>query len=335
MIDLRSDVCVAPTAAMWEAMRAAPIGFAAADDDGPVAELERRGAELLGTEAALFLPSCTMANLAALLTLAAPGERVVLEASAHILVNEGDGLSTLARLVPCPLEGQAGRLDPDALAATLARHSATLVCLENSHTRAGGTVLDLAATAALAAAAHAAGAAVHLDGARLVNAAVALGAPLAALAAPADTVSLSLNKGLGAPFGALLAGGAATLQSARAAARSLGGGSLHKAGIAAAAALVALAGMEERIAADHRRAQTLAAALRARGVELDPPEVETNIIGTFPAGTLTAALRELAAHGVLAHSPDGSHLRLVTHQGITDAAIAPAAAAVALVARRR
>jgi threonine aldolase len=200
VIDLRSDICAAPTEAMWEAMRGARIGWASVGEDEQVVRLERRGAELLGHEAAAFVPTCTMANVAALLTLAARGDTVVLESSAHILTSEEDGVSELAGLRVLPLAAHDGQLGLDAVADAIERSGATLLCLENTHTRAGGTVLDEAATAALAAAAQARGARVHLDGARLANAAVALGVPLSLLAAPVDTVALSLNKGLCAPF---------------------------------------------------------------------------------------------------------------------------------------
>ncbi len=332
MIDLRSDICAAPTEEMWAAMRAAPVGSAAFGEDGNVAELERRGALLLGHEAAVFVPTATAANIAAALTLAAPGAAVVLEASAHILVNEGDGIEALAGLRPHPLTAADGRLDPEAVAAEIARSGAALLCLENAHTRAGGTTLSLERTEALASAARAAGARVHLDGARLANAAVSLGLPLAALARTADTVSLSLNKGLCAPFGALLAGSADTVSAARVQLKRLGAATVHKAGIAAAAGLVAIDSMIERLADDHRRARELARLLAERGVPLRPTRIETNIVTVLPAVPAAEALAALALRGVLALSPDGRGVRLVTHRMIGDAEVAEAAYATAEVA---
>jgi len=331
VIDLRSDICAAPTDAMWDAMRAAHTGWASVGEDEQVALLERRGAELLGHEAAAFVPTCTMANIAALLTLAARGETVVLEASAHILTSEGDGVRRLAGLEVVALADPAGHLALDAVAAAIERSAAALLCLENTHTRAGGTVLEVGETAALAAAAHARGAGAHLDGARLANAAVALGVPLRALAAPFDTVALSLNKGLCAPFGALLAGGEAVIARARLELRRLGGGSVHKAGIAAAAGLVALDTMVERLADDHRRARELARLLRERGVALDPERIETNIVNIVPAQPAQAALAPLALRGVLALSLDGRRVRLVTHRLIDDGDVERAAEAIAAV----
>jgi threonine aldolase len=318
---------------MWEAMAAAEIGWASLGEDANVIALERRGAELLGKEASVFVPTCTMANIAALLALTRRGDAVVLEASAHILVNEGDGIRALAGLEPLAVAGEAGRLDPAEVADAFDRGGASLLCLENTHTRAGGTVLGLEATRELAEVAHARGARVHLDGARLANAAVALGVTPAALAAPVDTVALSLNKGLCAPFGTVLAGPADLIEAARDELRRLGGGSVHKAGIAAAAGLVALDTMLERLADDHRRAARLAGLLRERGVALDPDRVETNILSVLPARPVEAVLAQLAERGVLSVSLDGRRLRLVTHRLVGDREVEEAAYAIAEVAR--
>jgi threonine aldolase len=297
VIDLRSDFCAPPTEAMWEAMRAAPFGWAAAGEDESVNDLEGRSAELLGKEEAVFAVTCSAANLAALLALAEPGERVAIEADAHILVNEGGWITELARLVP---------VDP--------AEPAPVRCLENTRTRAGGTILSPAETAGLAAGAER----VHLDGARLANAAVALGVPLAELAAPADTVAFSLNKGLCAPVGAVLAGDAAVIERARMHLKRVGGATIHKAGMLAAAGIVAL-GLVERLADDHRRARRLAELLGL-------PEPETNIVLT---DLDAAALPRLAGAGVLALAPDGRRVRFVTHRGIGDPDVEQAASAVA------
>jgi threonine aldolase len=292
MIDLRSDICSAPTEAMWEAMRSARLGWATYGEDENVNELERRGAELLGKEAAVLVPTCSLANLAALLALTEPGQRVAVDADAHIVVNEGDWLREIARL---EIGGQAA-----------------VVCIENTHTRRGGTVLTPAETAELASRAPRS----HLDGARLANAAVALGVPLAELAAPVDTVALSLNKGLCAPFGTVLAGEAQTIAAARVQLKRLGGATVHKAGIFAAAGLLAL-DMVERLAEDHRRARELARLIGA-------PEPETNIVlADLGAG----AVERLETRGVQAMEFDGL-VRFVTHRLITDDDVVRAAAAV-------
>jgi threonine aldolase len=277
VIDLRSDFCAPPTAEMWSAMRYG--------SERTVGELERMGADLLGKDVALLCPTCTAANLVAVLSLTRPGQRAAIDETAHIVFNEGDWLSAVAGL------------------ETTLRPGADVVCLENTHTRRGGTVLSVEDTTSLAETAPRS----HLDGARLPNAAVALGVSLAELAAPVDTVALSLNKGLCAPYGALLAGDGAVIDEARRRLKQLGGGTVHKEGILAAAGLVAL-GLVDRLAEDHRRARRLAELLGL-------PAPETNIVMTeWPA----SALPELEQRGVLALAPGGGNVRLVTHRGISD-----------------
>jgi threonine aldolase len=274
---------------MWSAMRSG--------SERTVTELERRGADLLGKEAALLAPTCTMANLVALLALSLPGDRVAVEATAHIVVNEGNWLTEVAGLVPVGIDEEA-----------------TVICLENTHTRSGGSVLTVAETEARAARAPRA----HLDGARLANAAVALGVSPRELAAPVDTVAFSLNKGLCAPYGALLAGDGAVIDESRRRLKQLGGGTVHKAGVLAAAGLVAL-GLVDRLAEDHRRARDLAALLGL-------PEPPTNIVTTeLPASQLP----DLERRGVLAFAPGGGNVRLVTHRGISDDDVRRAADALA------
>jgi threonine aldolase len=289
VIDLRSDICTLPTEEMWSAMRSARLGWATYGEDESVSALERRGAELLGKEAAVLVPTCTAANLAALLALAPAGGRVLVDGDAHIAVAEGGWLRHIARL-------EVGE-------------PADVVCLENTHTRRGGTVLTVDETRMLAERAPRS----HLDGARLANAAVALGVPVAALAAPVDTVAFSLNKGLGAPFGTILAGAGDTIAACRVHLKRLGAGTVHKAGIMAAAGLVALDGID-RLAEDHRRARELARRIGA-------PEPETNIVH---ADVDADRLREA---GVLAMEL-GGRTRLVVHRLIGDDDIAAAAEAV-------
>lgn len=280
---------------MWEAMRAAELGWATYGEDESVNELERRGADLLGKEAAVLVPTCSMANLVALKAITEPGARVLIDPDAHILVNEGDWLIGLTRL-------QIGE-------------PADVVCIENTHTRRGGTVLTAAQTAELAARAPRS----HLDGARLANAAVALGVPLAELAAPVDTVALSLNKGLSAPMGTLLAGTEATIAAARGHLKTLGGATVHKAGIYAAAGLLALDSIP-RLAEDHRRARELARLIGAA-------EPQTNIVYA------DVDVERLRRRGVLAMEFAG-RARFVTHRLIDDEAIARAAEQIASLAFR-
>ena len=338
MIDLRSDLCSVPTDEMWDAMRRAELGWATVGEDASVNELCERVAALLGKPAATWVPTCGMANLAALLTFCRPGEHVVLEAASHILTSEANGIEEIARLQPSPLFAPDGRMDPVAVEELIAERHAALLVLENTHTRAGGTTLSPEQTEALAAAAKRHDCRVHIDGARLVNAAVALGVPLADLAGPANSVVMSLNKSLSAPFGAVLAGSEAVVGRVREMLHRLGGSSFHRAGIAAAAGLVALDTMLDRVADDHRRARELAAGLAAiPGVTLRPEVVETNIVladvgGTGIAPSELVAL--LAQAGLRVLERDTSRIRLVTHRLVGDPEIERAVAIVAETVER-
>ena len=333
-IDLRSDLCSVPTDEMWNAMRSARLGWATYGEDESVRRLQEVTAALLGKEAALWIPTCGMANLVAMLTHAEPGSRVVLEASSHMLTSEAMGIVDIAGLEPCSLWAADGRLDPVAVEKLIRAQRASLLVLENTHTRAGGTVLSSALTLDLASAARRHGARVHLDGARLANAAVALDVPLRELAAPADTVAFSLNKGLCAPMGTILAGDAELMVQARGNLHRLGGSTVHKAGIPAAAGLVALDSMIDRLADDHRRARELAQLLsQIPGLRLRPTRVETNIVLVDTTGTgLTPEelLGHLVRHGVLGMERDTSRVRFVTHRLIGDADVVRAAELVAL-----
>src|SRR3954451_9821281 len=340
MIDLRSDVCSLPTDAMWEAMREAELGWALVGEDASVNGLCERVAKLLGKPAALWLPTLGMGNLVAMLTFCSPGETVVLEAASHVLSSESMGITEIARLEPSPLWAPDGRLDPAAVEEVVAANRAALLILENTHTRAGGTTLSVEQTTELAAAAKRHDCRVHIDGARLLNAAVALDVTPADLAAPANSIVISLNKALSAPIGAVLAGSEAVVERARMLAHPLGGGSVHRAGIAAAAALVALDTdgsnpWVDRIADDHRRARELGVLLAAiPGVRLQPEAVETNIVLADFSGTGLSSeqlIPLLEAAGVRAFERDLNRLRFVTHPLVGDAEIEQAAAIVGAV----
>ena len=335
MIDLRSDLHGLPTDEMWDAMRSAKLGWATYGEDPSVNELQERMADLLGKEAALWVPTCGMASLAAMLTIAPRGNTVVLEASSHVVTSEEMGIEAIAGLEPRTLWAEDGRLDPVEVEELIVETRASMLVLENTHTRAGGTVLSPELTAELAVAAQRHGAYVHLDGARLFNAAVALGIPVRELAAPVNTVAVSLNKGLCAPMGTILAGRTQVIELAHRTLRRLGGASVHKAGIPAAAALVALDTLVDRLADDHRRARELGALLQAvPGLEVQPAEIETNIVLVDVLGAELYPeefLRLLAERGVLGLERDTSRVRFVTHRLIGDAEIARAAELVALV----
>ncbi len=333
MVDLRSDLCSLPTDEMWDAMRGAELGWATVGEDESVRRLGERAAELLGQEAATWVPTCGMANLVALLVHVERAQGVVLESAAHILTSEGMAITEVAGLEPFAVWAPDGRLDPVRVDESFTESRAVLLCLENTHTRAGGTVTPVDLTRELVRVARRHDARVHLDGARLANAAAALDVELSDLAGDVDSVALSLNKGLSAPFGCVLAGSTAFLEQARTQLLRLGGGTVHRAGIAAAAGLVALETMRDRLVDDHRRARDLGAGLAAiGGLRLEPEVVETNIVlldvtgASWEPGPFVAALE---SRGVRAFERDGSRVRFVTHRLVDDGDIAAAVAAAA------
>jgi threonine aldolase len=325
---------------MWEAMRRARPGLALGGEDPLVRELVALGARLLGKETGLFVPTCSMANLLALVSTAEPGDQVVFESTAHMVWSEGWSLAHPAGVFPRLLDGIRGIPEPAALEEAIGTPRfgrmprTALVCLENSHNNAGGTVATPEQTASIAETAHRYGAALHLDGARLFNAAASLGVAAERLAALADTVSVSLNKGLSAPEGALLCGPRAVIDRARRWAQRLGAASLHKAGIAAAAGIVALTTMVDRLKEDNRRAARLAATLvGVPGLSVDLATVQTNIVNVelrMPAAD--ALVARAAERHVLALARSARRVRFVTHRMIEDADIDLAAGVVARTA---
>jgi threonine aldolase len=340
-IDLRSDAVTQPTEAMWEAMRWAAPGWAPAGDDPAVLELEDYTMALTGKTAAIFVPTGTMANLAALMAFVEHGDQVVLEESSHILWSEEWGISAICGAVPRALPGERGCLRPaDVLAAIDERRFShrprtALVCLENTHNATGGAALGPDQLAAVADAAHGRGVPVHLDGARLLNACVALGVTPAAMCAQVDTVAIGLGKGLSAPYGALLCGHTETIARARVAVKRLGGHSVPNAGRFAAAGLVALRDMPAQLADDHRRAKDLAFRLvQLPGLSIELQSVQTNIVmARVVAPELDAPrfLELLAAHGVRAVSLSDQVVRFVTHRHIGDAEVIRATEAAGAV----
>lgn len=295
------------------------MGDAVLGDDPTVNQLERVAAELLGKERALFFPSGIMANQTAILVQAAPGTEVLLEADAHILHWEDCAAAAWGGVQLRPVATEDGLLTAAAASAALRPDSPyapriSLLCIENTHNSAGGKVMTAGGTAEVAETARSRDIPVHLDGARLANAAVALGVPLAALAAPADTVMMSLSKGLGAPVGSVLAGSATTMQSAWRVRRRLGGG-MRQAGLLAAAALYALDNNMERLADDHRRARALAAGVaQIPGLGCDAPD--TNIVMIRledPALQPQPVLALLSQRGVHLTLYGPRRLRAITH----------------------
>jgi threonine aldolase len=329
-IDLRSDTVTKPTKQMRAAMAEAEVGDDVLDRDPTMRALEERVAGYLGAADALWTPSGSMGNLIALMSHLRRGDAFLAPLGAHVLDAELGTAAWLAGGMPRPMEhdGGPGKVTPDAVRRAAGPEGpyftlrTTLLCLENTHNAAGGTVTRPEEHATVAAAAKAAGLAVHLDGARLWHAAVKLGAPPAALTVGADTVQVCLSKGLGAPVGSVVAGSANFVEEARRLRKMLGGG-VRQGGVLAAAGLVALDRVD-RLAEDHERATTLAAGLRERGWRLQDPE--TNIV-LVDVADLPGTLRRFEEAGVRASAMSGK-VRLMTHADLTDTDIGTALARI-------
>jgi threonine aldolase len=324
VVDLRSDTVTQPTPEMRAAMASAEVGDDAYGEDPTLARLESLAAALLGKEAALFTPSGRMANQVALRVLARPGTEVLCPARSHVYRYEHAASAVDAGLQLRPLADDDGYLALDDVEAALAdreHHFPAIdaLVLENTHMPASGRPLDVGEVERLASAARRGGVAVHVDGARLWNASVALGVAPAALVAPADTVMFCLSKGLGAPMGSLLCGSADTIAAAREE-RSRLGGLLRQGGVVAAAGIVALETMVERLADDHTRARRLAEAIAELFAgSVDPTTVRTNIV-CVPARTLPERIVQLLeVRGVRSGTIDARTVRFVTHKDVGDA----------------
>ena len=309
MIDLRSDTVTKPTPGMLAAMAAAEVGDEQEREDPTTNELQRRTAELLGHEAALFLPTATMANQAALRALSRPGCKVVAEERTHVLIYEWGGPAIHSGLVMQGLVAEAGRPTPEQIEEVDELGPGGVLVLENTHRSSGGRIWPLDEFSAAADAARSRGASVHLDGARLFNAAVAAGVEPSAWGTVADTVTICFSKGLGCPFGAILAGSTETIERAWEG-KFLFGGALRQSGVAAAAMLYALDHHLERLAADHARAKRL-----AEGIAIDPATVETNFV---PLPDEPGLRERLLEHGVGVGGLRPGWLRAVTHLDIGD-----------------
>jgi threonine aldolase len=314
MIDLRSDTVTKPTPAMLAAMASAEVGDEQFREDPTVNELQRRMAELLGHEAALFLPTATMANQVALRAQTKPGAVVLAEERTHILIYEWGGPAIHSGLVMHGVPAEAGRPTPEQIHADEDLGAGGIVVLENTHRSSGGRIWPLDEFAAAAAAARERGASVHLDGARLFNASVAAGIGPAEWARVADSVTICFSKGLGCPLGAIVAGSEQLIERAWEG-KYLFGGAMRQSGVLAAAALYALDNHVDRLAEDHARARRLAEGLAEAGVRVDVSEVETNFV---PIPETNGALERLRVQGVLLDGLRTGVLRAVTHLGITD-----------------
>ena len=325
------------------AMANAEVGDDVFGEDPTVNALERRAAELLGREAALFVPSGTMGNQIAIAVHTRPGDEVICESHSHVIDFEMSAMAVLAGVVPRTVAGRdGGRLAWDDVRAAVRENSphnarTGLVAVENTHNMAGGTVMSVATCRAIGDGARALGIPVHLDGARVFNAATALGVSAAEVAEPFDSVMFCLSKGLSAPVGSMLAGSRQFIEQALVV-RRMYGGAMRQVGVLAAAGLVALDEMTGRLADDHRNAQVLARCVcEAAGDAVDPETVQTNIVmielgdRKMTAMELEDRLRE---RGVLAMAFGPRRLRLVTHKDVTRADCETAAAVVGELLRR-
>ena len=326
VIDLRSDTVTHPTPTMREAMYRAEVGDDVYGEDPTVNELEEMAAERMGKEAALFVVSGTMGNLVALLTHCRRGDEVILGDRSHTYLFEQGGMAALGGITPWSIPNQPdGTLCLDDIEAAIRGDNVhfpctRLICLENTHNMCNGTPLTPEYTAQVARLAHERGLRVHLDGARIFNAAAALGVHVHELVRDVDSVMFCLSKGLCAPVGSLVCGGADFITQARRARKVVGGG-MRQAGILAAAGLIALREMTERVAEDHARAKRLAEGLaQIPGLQVTPPV--TNIVyfqlATGAPKTPDAVVSALAERGILLIGRLEGRFRAVTHYWISD-----------------
>ncbi|MEX0819677.1 MAG: GntG family PLP-dependent aldolase [Pirellulaceae bacterium] len=342
VVDLRSDTVTKPTPAMRQAIANAEVGDDVMGDDPTVQQLESLTAEVLGKEAALFMPSGSMTNQIAVRIHCKPGDEFLCEAGCHIYNYEQGAFAQLSGVVARTIEGEHGVLRPEQLHGTIRPENehlvrTRLVCLENTHNRGGGRIQPHEHVAGICEWAHDEGLRTHLDGARLFNAVAATGIAADKWSEHFDTVSVCFSKGLGAPVGSALAGPAEMIKEARRHRKCFGGG-MRQVGIIAAGALYAMQHHRERLTEDHAHAQILADAIRAtEGIRLLTPEVDTNIvfIEVDPAlGTAADFVLLLQQEGVLTLAITPTRVRAVTHLDVDEADMHRAAAAIPLVAER-
>jgi threonine aldolase len=343
MVDLRSDTVTRPTEAMLESMREASFGDDSRDGDETVGRLEALAAERTGKEAGAFMPSGTMANLVAMLAHAQRGGEVLLEEGSHTLNAELGGIAGVAGLFYRGVPGRRGAMDVDALREAIrpaTRHhmGTALLWMESSHNRSGGAVLPLAHMQAVHGLARDSGVPLHLDGARIFNAAIALGCSAEEIARYSDSVCFCVSKGLSAPVGSILCGSAAFVERARGMRRMVGG-NMRQAGPLAAAGIVAIETMVNRLAEDHQTAKRLAEGFHRIDASLcDPKDVETNLVRVDVRRSGRRAEQwsaDLKAKGVLVAPADVHVLRFVTHRHISAPDVDAAVGAFASLWSRR
>ena len=326
IVDLRSDTVTRPTPEMYAAMQSAPLGDDVLGDEPTVTELEEYAAKLVGKEQALFVPSGTMGNQIAIATHTTPGDAIIVEEEAHVIYYEVGAPAMFANVLTWTLPSEYGIMDPEVIErritkANLHTPGTSLICLENSHNRAGGTVIPLEFLPAYRDIADRHGLKVHVDGARIFNSAVALNVDIKELTKDVDTVNFCLSKGLCAPVGSILAGPADFIDKARIWRKRMGGG-MRQSGIIAACGLVSLQKMIPRLADDHRRAKELATGLQGlSGLKTNPDKTETNICMVHTDLPATQWQEMLHAEGVWCFPAAQNRIRLVTHNDVDDAGI--------------
>jgi threonine aldolase len=342
-VDLRSDTVTRPTAVMRSAMAAAEVGDDVYGEDPTVNRLQNRSAEIFEREAALFVPTGCMGNLLAIMGWTRPTNEVICEQKAHVNLYELASMCAIAGATPRPVPAVDGILSWNQVEAALREKiyydsQTALVTLENTHNMHGGTVYPTAVAEDICEKAHAAGLRVHLDGARIFNASVALGEPVSHMTRKFDSVMFCLSKGLGAPVGSMLLGSGEFIAKARIGRKLLGGG-MRQAGVLAAAGLIALEESPKRVHEDHANAQYLAQGLAALpGIAIDPRKVITNIVIFDVQGTRKTAAEiseEIGRHNVLCGATDKYAVRMVTHCDVDRPGIEKAIRAVAAVAGQR
>jgi len=325
-IDLRSDTVTLPTDEMREAMSNAEVGDDVYQEDPTVNRLEELAAKKIGKEAALFVASGTMGNLTAVMTHCQRGDEVILGTDSHIYYYEVGGMSAVAGVIPRLIAGDKGILNPQDIKRALREENlhypkTTLICVENTHNRAGGTIIPPEIIEEICQLGHQRNIQVHLDGARIFNAAIALNLDPATLTKNVDSVMFCLSKGLSAPVGSILAGSKEFIQRARKNRKMLGGG-MRQAGILAAAGIIALENMVERLEEDHKNARILGEGLAdIGGIKVDLETVQTNMVcfDLKKSGMDTHQfLPKLAEYNILGSPRPPTKVRLVTHYGISE-----------------
>ncbi|HMK94923.1 MAG TPA: GntG family PLP-dependent aldolase [Candidatus Limnocylindrales bacterium] len=324
MIDLRSDTITLPTEEMLEAIRHAELGDDVYGEDPTVKKLEEMAAEKMGKEAALLVTSGTQANLVSLMSNTKRGDLVFLEAESHIYWYEGGGLSAIAGLLPWLIRGRFGAFNPEDIEAAIRPKNVhfpepTLICIENTHNRYGGTIVTPDQMRAVSEVAKRRGLKFYMDGARIFNAAVALKVNVKEFAKHVDNLMFCLSKSLSCPVGSVVVGDQQFIEKARKARKVLGGG-MRQAGIIAAAGIVALEKMIDRLEEDHKNARRLAEGIsKINGIRVDLAAVQTNMV-RFDTSSLGAPdelfVRKLKENGVLVSTMAKNSFRMVTHRGI-------------------